>query len=220
MEPEGRVVARDRKWSRTLLRGVKLRIGGRLGRERIAFESLRMRTSAALWGTRGDSCTEVSGGAKRLHAAKPKMEPGAEQGLNLIWPVQCPQTKKVTIDLHIKKDCATWKADKYKKLLEQFTDGLGHVAAEPADGQQPVASSSSQSTPASATPSGQLLAPTSQHWQPCQPSLMAQQDNNGMNTGEVTGCSRGSHMSKQLINVFLQIPDNVTSKKYNISYVE
>ncbi|KAH9024067.1 hypothetical protein EDB85DRAFT_1894510 [Lactarius pseudohatsudake] len=44
-EPEGRVVASDRKRSHMLRHGVKLRIGGRWGRERLGFESLRPRAS-------------------------------------------------------------------------------------------------------------------------------------------------------------------------------
>ncbi|KAH9041390.1 hypothetical protein EDB85DRAFT_1922997 [Lactarius pseudohatsudake] len=72
--------------------------------------------------------------------------------------------------LEIERDCATRKADEYRNLLEQFSasDGLGHVAAEPAGGQRPVTSSSSQSAP--------LSGPTSQ---PRQPGLVARQDDDG-----------------------------------------
>ncbi|KAH9159197.1 hypothetical protein EDB89DRAFT_1916598 [Lactarius sanguifluus] len=49
--PLGWVVAGGRKWSRTLPRGTKLRIGGRLYQEHVMFESLRMHTNATCWGT-------------------------------------------------------------------------------------------------------------------------------------------------------------------------
>ncbi|KAH8991064.1 hypothetical protein EDB86DRAFT_2830944 [Lactarius hatsudake] len=58
-EPEDRVVRSDRKWSRTLVRGAKLRRGGRQGWERVRFESLRPRMSAPHWGTPGMSLTEL-----------------------------------------------------------------------------------------------------------------------------------------------------------------
>ncbi|KAH9021884.1 hypothetical protein EDB85DRAFT_1895455 [Lactarius pseudohatsudake] len=61
MWPVGRVVASDRKQSRTLRRGAKLRRGGRLGRERDEFEFLRPRASAAPWGTQGMCLTELQG---------------------------------------------------------------------------------------------------------------------------------------------------------------
>ncbi|KAH9016697.1 hypothetical protein EDB85DRAFT_2279856 [Lactarius pseudohatsudake] len=44
-EPAGRVVASDRKQSRTLRRGAKLRGGGHLGWERVEFELLRPRAT-------------------------------------------------------------------------------------------------------------------------------------------------------------------------------
>ncbi|KAH8993868.1 hypothetical protein EDB86DRAFT_3170569 [Lactarius hatsudake] len=56
-EPESRVVASDWKWSRKLLRGVKLCRGGRRSRERVRFESLRLRISAARWRTQGMGLT-------------------------------------------------------------------------------------------------------------------------------------------------------------------
>ncbi|KAH9058284.1 hypothetical protein EDB87DRAFT_1626802 [Lactarius vividus] len=81
--------------------------------------------------------------------------------------------------LKIERDCANWQANEYRKLLEQFTDGVGHAAAEPADGQRPVASSSSQSAPATATPLVQLSGRTFQRQPPRQPSLVARQDDDG-----------------------------------------
>ncbi|KAI9444564.1 hypothetical protein H4582DRAFT_1909780 [Lactarius indigo] len=58
--------------------------------------------------------------------------------------------------LEIERDCATWRSEEYRKLLEQFTGGVAHLvaAAEPEleDRQQPVASSSRSVLPA--TPSG------------------------------------------------------------------
>ncbi|KAH9163926.1 hypothetical protein EDB89DRAFT_2143675 [Lactarius sanguifluus] len=49
--PLGWVVAGGRKRSRTLPRGTKLHIGGRLYQEHVMFESLRMHTNATCWGT-------------------------------------------------------------------------------------------------------------------------------------------------------------------------
>ncbi|KAH8992349.1 hypothetical protein EDB92DRAFT_559407 [Lactarius akahatsu] len=83
------------------------------------------------------------------------------------------QTKIRLRILEIEKDYATRQADEYRKLLEQFSDGLGHAVAEPADGQRPVANSSSRSAPASVTHSVQL---SFQRWQPRQPSPVARQD--------------------------------------------
>ncbi|KAH9027532.1 hypothetical protein EDB83DRAFT_2319687 [Lactarius deliciosus] len=59
MEPAGWVVASDQKRSRTLQRSAKLRRGGYLGRERVEFELLRPRASAARWATQGMSLTEL-----------------------------------------------------------------------------------------------------------------------------------------------------------------
>ncbi|KAH8981459.1 hypothetical protein EDB86DRAFT_2975762 [Lactarius hatsudake] len=79
--------------------------------------------------------------------------------------------------VEIERDCATRRADEYRKLLEQFSEGLGHAAADPADGQRPVVNLSSRSAPASATPLSQLSGPTSQRrQQPRQPILVALQD--------------------------------------------
>ncbi|KAH9016487.1 hypothetical protein EDB85DRAFT_2279935 [Lactarius pseudohatsudake] len=58
-EPEGRVVASNWKWSRTLRRGTKLCVHGRQGRERVGFELLRTRASAACWACKG-RCIEAT----------------------------------------------------------------------------------------------------------------------------------------------------------------
>lgn len=78
--------------------------------------------------------------------------------------------------LEIERDCATWRSEEYRKLLEQFSGGVGHAAAAVAepeleDRQQPVASSS-RSAPA--TPSG----PASRRRQP-RPSLAARRGDDG-----------------------------------------
>ncbi|KAH8990029.1 hypothetical protein EDB86DRAFT_3245022 [Lactarius hatsudake] len=57
MEPESRVVASDRKWSRKLLRGMKLCRGGHQSWEHVRFESLRLRISAARWRMQGMGLT-------------------------------------------------------------------------------------------------------------------------------------------------------------------
>ncbi|KAH9072190.1 hypothetical protein EDB83DRAFT_2313278 [Lactarius deliciosus] len=59
-EPEGWAVASDRKRSHMLLRGMKLRICCRLGRECVALESLRPRMSATCSGvqTKGTQSTK------------------------------------------------------------------------------------------------------------------------------------------------------------------
>ncbi|KAH8982453.1 hypothetical protein EDB86DRAFT_3126730 [Lactarius hatsudake] len=59
MEPASWVVASDRKQSRTLQRSAKLRRSGRLGQERVGFELLRPRASAARWGMQGMNLTEL-----------------------------------------------------------------------------------------------------------------------------------------------------------------
>ncbi len=56
----GQVVESGRKRSRTLPRGACVRMCDRRGRERVAHEFLRPRTSAACWGTQGVSYTELS----------------------------------------------------------------------------------------------------------------------------------------------------------------
>ncbi|KAH9058285.1 hypothetical protein EDB87DRAFT_934692 [Lactarius vividus] len=89
------------------------------------------------------------------------------------------QTKIRLRILEIERDCANRQANEYRKLLERFTDGVGHAAAEPADGQRPVASSSSLSAPASSTPSVQLLGPTFQRQPPRQPSLVVARQGDG-----------------------------------------
>ena len=66
--------------------------------------------------------------------------------------------------LEIEKRCAIWKSDEYRRLLEQFIDGVG--PSNPA-AQQSVASPSSRSAPA--VPGG-----PSAHQQ--QPRLVAQHD--------------------------------------------
>ncbi|KAH9170578.1 hypothetical protein EDB89DRAFT_2071799 [Lactarius sanguifluus] len=81
--------------------------------------------------------------------------------------------------LEIERDCAAWRSEEYRKLLEKFSGGFGHaaaaaaVAAEPEleDRRQPVASSS-RSAPA--TPSG----PVSRRRQP-RPSLAARRGDDG-----------------------------------------
>ncbi|KAH8981456.1 hypothetical protein EDB86DRAFT_432436 [Lactarius hatsudake] len=80
--------------------------------------------------------------------------------------------------LEIERDCAAWRSEEYRKLLEQFSGGVGHaaataVAAEPEleDRQQPVASSS-RSAPA--TPS----RPASRRRQP-RPSFAARRGDDG-----------------------------------------
>ncbi|KAH8992350.1 hypothetical protein EDB92DRAFT_1857377 [Lactarius akahatsu] len=80
--------------------------------------------------------------------------------------------------LEIERDCAAWRSEEYRKLLEQFSGGVSHVAAaavaaepELEDRQQPVASSS-RSAPA--TPS----RPASRRRQP-RPSLAARRGDDG-----------------------------------------
>ncbi len=73
--------------------------------------------------------------------------------------------------LEIERDSAAWRSEQYRRLLEKFSNGVqvvGHAVAEPEDG-QPVASSSSQSAPA--TPSHPT--PWERH------SLMAWQEDDG-----------------------------------------
>ncbi|KAH8981660.1 hypothetical protein EDB92DRAFT_1969921 [Lactarius akahatsu] len=59
MEPKGRVVASDRKRSRTLARGANLRRGGRRGSKCVGFQSLRPCASAARLGTQGINLNEL-----------------------------------------------------------------------------------------------------------------------------------------------------------------
>ncbi|KAH9022519.1 hypothetical protein EDB83DRAFT_2555649 [Lactarius deliciosus] len=74
MEPEGRVVASDRKRSCTLARGAKLRRGGRQGRERVGFQSLRPRGSVRNeWETEQETKHAHSTG-KRQSAGKQFLE--------------------------------------------------------------------------------------------------------------------------------------------------
>ncbi|KAH9058286.1 hypothetical protein EDB87DRAFT_1743166 [Lactarius vividus] len=74
--------------------------------------------------------------------------------------------------LEIERDCASWRSEEYRKLLEQFGGGVGHAAAAAAavqpelEGRQQPVASSSRSAPA--TPSG----PASLRRQP-RPSLAA-----------------------------------------------
>lgn len=66
--------------------------------------------------------------------------------------------------LEIEKRCAIWKSEEYRRLLEQFVDGVGHSNAA---GQQSVASSSSRSAPS-------ITGGPSTHQQ--QPRIVAHQD--------------------------------------------
>lgn len=75
--------------------------------------------------------------------------------------------------LEIERRCAVWRCEEYRRLLEQFSGGVGQAAspAEPEGGQQPIATSSAASQSVPATPSGHTLLQ-----QRPLPSPMARQD--------------------------------------------